>query len=98
MCGMPEATYVLDFMGPISMGHLILSHIHFWGCINGSCGKQLQLAVILIQLGIYAIKVAKLLCIYCNCVFNPILQNFLCDVTALLQLMSRTVVMSVSVH
>lgn len=25
MCGMPEATHVLDFMSPISMDHLIFS-------------------------------------------------------------------------
>lgn len=67
VCGMPEATYVLNFMGSITMDHLMLSLIHFWGYISGS-RKQLLLAVILIQPGIYAIKVTKLLC-------NHIIQN-----------------------
>lgn len=67
VCGMPEATYVLDLMGSISMDHLILPLIHFWGCISGTCGYQFQSVVILVQLGIRAIKVAQFIMVTSWC-------------------------------
>lgn len=70
VCGMPEATHVLDFMSPISMDHLIFSPPSTFRDISvevaaSSCSWQWSLY----NLGFVQLKLPEC------CVFNPNIKN-----------------------